>query len=137
MKVTHIIKKVNEIFANYGNFLTSLIILVLFSLLPILLEVMFTSKFTEKTTTISASMFAVTIGSASKFKVIFIFSMFACVLNAFSYGICFSNVNTQHLQIFTLHNIIATITIIFLIIILICERYFRHVIDNEPFLEFK
>lgn len=128
---------------NYwGQYFISVGFLLLFPLVPLGLEWLFTSQVAAKSLTLASSMYALRIGSASRRLPFFVFAVFISIaqFTAFGYVVAMDvirNINPEAVPA-TSGKLIALcygcISLIFIIHAI--ERYRRHVIERAPFLDF-
>jgi hypothetical protein len=114
---------------NWQNFLSSVLLNQLLPLLPLLVEFLSHDHISDKSLTLTASMYGFTTGFSSKQKIIFSLCLFMGILMACVLG---SYREDQDATLLSLNS--------FIILIVFgthfAERYDRHVNDDEIFFLF-
>lgn len=85
---------------------------------------------TGKSATISASMYAISIGASTRFHILFSICVLISIAEAIMYGF------VLHVENHAIMNV-SMISLIVLTITLLAERYYRHITQKEPFFAFK
>ncbi|MGY3610869.1 MULTISPECIES: hypothetical protein [unclassified Bradyrhizobium] len=117
------------------HFTVSIFAGVLFPVLPILAEFGLTNKVKPETLTLTAVVYAAAIGLVSRNQAILISSLFCSTVCAVIYGAAESGLQSS--VFFIKHGPTITAgTIYFYSACYIVERFGRHCIEYEPFLEF-
>ena len=115
------------------RYLACLILTMLFPLLPLALEFLLTGMVSEKSAMLTASMYAVGVGVASRNVLLFVITIVAGVCYAIAYGAAAQtsgSINDLHLGL-------AFFGIAAVFVFHSLERYNRHVVEREPFLDFR
>ena len=126
----------------WHTFLGSLICLIGFPLLPLLLERMITGSIEDSTWSITAAIYCVSVGIVSQALVIFVVGAIAGTTCAAMYGATASIVkagtaNAQQFHSFHQFALNSAWLIAIFSILLVIERFKRHILDQAPFFEFK
>ena len=100
-------------------------------LLPIIIEYWQNSMVSEKSLTLVAAMYTITIGISSRNMLLFGLAVVA----SFTYGVAYGMSVSQNSSL-PLSGTLAFLGIIMIFIIHALERYNRHVVERAPFLEF-
>ncbi len=116
----------------WQNYLTCILLQMILPFLPITFELWQTSTVSEKSLTLATSMYSISIGISSRNKFLFSLTLFISLL----FGMAFGLLSTQS-QPLPNCKIFAIIGIVGVFISHSVERYFRHIKDKSPFLEFE
>lgn len=111
------------------NFISSVILVIFLPLLPLLLEFLLKKEMPSDSAALTASFFALALGSSSKVKSFFALSIFNGVLFSAAYIIVLSKININSIQIY------SYVSISIFAILHGAERYIRHIKDGDPFLD--
>lgn len=115
------------------RYLAFLVLRMIFPLLPLVSEFLFTGSVSQKSAMLSASMYVIGIGVASRNVLLLAITIVAGVCYAIAFGIAAQAAQpggNAHLglpflgiaAVFVFHSL---------------ERYNRHVVEREPFLDFR
>lgn len=115
----------------FHNYLLSILYHLLLPLLPCGLELWITKSITDKSLFITASIYSITIGNDSNYKLLFGISIFVSIIFAFCYG--WSMRSDEALAYSTNF---ANIAILFLFCSAAVEKYGTYVIKRSPYWEF-
>jgi hypothetical protein len=127
-------KAINIIKEEHTEFLTCVILHMLVPLLPLLIETWKTSgSASSSTLTITASMYAISIGLSSRNKAIFSFCLFISILLSMAFGITMNSTGASVPGL----KVMSVITIFLVFLIHACERYNKHVVECVPFWNFE
>ena len=124
---------------KWDNFFSSVILVILLPLLPLLLELIANSSIAPESVTLMASSFTLALGISSKSKSFLAFSILIGVIFAPLYMLILthqkSNLSDEYT---TLIKVSSEVVIILAVFFHGWERLTRHVIDlpKEPFLNF-
>ena len=135
---------------RWGNYIQSVILLAIVPLFPIVLEGLLKGRVLIDSLTLTATIYAVTIAIAScnlpLFLAGFCVGILQCALYAQDVSITpASHPASAHFMGLVIssdgsspptHDILTLFVIAFLFLCVIIERYLRHVLDREVFLEF-
>lgn len=102
-------------------------------LLPMLIEWWKNHSISEGTATLTASMYAITIGLSSRSPLLFGLGIIMSLLFSVAYGIALSVDKGDGLDESTFASLTA---IVFMLVFHALERYNRHAVDKTPFLDF-
>ena len=116
---------------HWQNYILCIILHMFLPLLPITMEYWLNGIISDKTLTLAASMYTITIGISSRNPLFFGSTIVASIVFAFSYGIV-----VDHQSTLPYIRIISFIGIVTVFIAHLLERYNRHIIDRSPFLPF-
>jgi hypothetical protein len=111
--------------------------------IPLLLERLLTGTILPTSITLTAFMYAIGLGIASKNQLQFSFSLVVGLVTAVFFGFAAHATSVKHSDEETIFvtgvdhslSVIAVLIMVLLFVSLACERYNRHVIDRAPFLE--
>src|SRR5437773_2507729 len=116
---------------SWQQFLCALIVQLALPLMPLLIEFWITGTISDKTYSISAAMYAISIGVTTKNIGLLGLGIFAGMAFSSAFGFVTSG-NAMRFSV----SLPALATIVAFMIIHAAERYRRHVTDGEAFLEF-
>jgi di/tricarboxylate transporter len=114
------------------SFILSIIFHQILPLLPLFIEYIYSHDITDKSITISASMYAFAISFSSKHQLSFGLFLFIGIILAVTFG----SISVPK-SIFPLYNSLIFWIIIGIFIIHSVERIGRHLIDKEPYFLFE
>ena len=125
----------------WENFFASLILHLSLPLLPLAIEQIQTGGITEKSLTLAAAMYTISIGVSSRSRLMFAMTVAASIFYAFLYGIVISKSSPDSVvgQASVADHVIRRATTLGIISVFLAhagERFNRHVVDRAPFLEF-
>lgn len=122
-----------NILPKFQEYIICALLQLFLPLLPILLEKWFTSSISIQSLMLSASIYSISVGSSSRYKLTFIVSIFISIIFAACYGISVANIE----MIPTNGYNFALYSIVFLVFISLLERYVSYVIDTMTCWKFK
>lgn len=125
-------KRIPALPAEWGDFLTCILLHMLLPLLPILIEIWLKGAPTEPTASITASMYSIAIGLSSKNKAM----LGLCILISIIFSVVFGIVSASQTPQLSDVNLWSGISIFSVFLIHCLERYNRHVVDCVPFWAF-
>jgi hypothetical protein len=114
------------------NFVACLLLRQLLPLAPLFVAYIYEGTITAKAITLTASMYAVSQGVASKNLAVFSINLVTGLLTAAAYGAV-----DPASKALPLYKSVPFLTIVATIIMHAFERYYRHIVDHEPFFSFK
>ena len=116
---------------HWENFLLSVLLHMLFPLLPLLFELWLGGSITDKSLNLMAAVYAISIGVSSRSKLLFGICIAISFIFSFAFGISSSELDNLKMSGF-----LSSISIGLIFIIHIIERYNRHVEERDNFLNF-
>lgn len=116
---------------NWQHFFYSIIAQLILPLMPLVIEFWLTGKIDDKTYSIAAAMYSISIGVATKNLALLGASIAVTVLFSAVFGFLATG-NPTHFST----TIPAIVTIISFMAIHTSERYKRHILESEPFVAF-
>ena len=116
---------------HWENFLLSVLLHMLFPLLPLLFELWLGGEITDKSLNLMAAVYAISIGVSSRSKLLFGICIAISFIFSFAFGISSSELDDLKMSGF-----LSSISIGIIFIIHIIERYNRHVEERDNFLNF-
>lgn len=125
---------------NYQDFFTSILLHLLLPLMPLVFEHNYTDFISERSLTMTASIYAFSIGVSSRNKVTLALCIIIGLLNAGNYG---STVLMDKKEIditpkaFEFMSLGAFWLIVLIFLIHAIERWIRHIQENEEFMLMK
>jgi hypothetical protein len=127
-----------EIWGLMQPFIVSIFAGILFPILPMVAELLVTNHIKPETLTITAVVYVAAVGLISRYQAITFSSLFFSTMCAIIYGGYESELShsNPNLNFVTYGPTITFGTIFFYSICYAVERFGRHYIENEPFLEF-
>jgi hypothetical protein len=119
-------------------FIVSIFAGICFPILPIVLEFGITTGLKLETLAVTAVVYAAAVGLVSRYQAIAIAGLFFSTLTAVIYALDMADFAKSHPGAYFIRygDIISMGTIYFFALCYAYERFGRHVIENEPFLEF-
>lgn len=118
---------------EYSDFAGSIIVYMIFPLLPLLFESINLSNYPSiQSLTITASIYSFSIGVSSRDKAIFGLGIICGFILAYLYG----KVSEPNVHIYTWHYIITLILMGIIFVLHLFERFNKHVIECEPVFPF-
>jgi hypothetical protein len=114
------------------RYLAYLVLTMMFPLLALVSEFSFTGSVSQKSAMLTASMYAIGIGVASRNVLLFVTTIVAGVCNAIAYGSAAQATQAAG----NVHLGLAFLGIAAVFVFHSLERYNRHVVEREPFLDF-
>lgn len=126
-------KKVSSYVNSCQDWILSVIFLMGFPLLPLLLERLIDHHLKDSSLAITAAVYAICTGTASSVKVVFGLSILASFLGSAAYGVAEAAPAETWPEIAPF----ALVAIAFFSVTVIIERFFKHVLKQNPFFEFK
>jgi hypothetical protein len=105
---------------------------MLLPLLPLLIEAWLKGSPTESTTAITASMYSIAIGLSSRNKAM----LGLCILVSIIFSVVFGVVSASEASKLNDVKFYSGLSIFFVFLIHVFERYNRHVVDCIPFWDF-
>lgn len=141
-KSSKLVKKgIPEIPEHWENYLLCILLHMMLPLLPLFLEYWLTNVVSEKSMTLSAAMYTISIGISSKSKFIFGLTIVSSILFAAAFGIVVGkSPEISQLsgggEILSKSTIISLCGIVIVFFLHLLERFNKHIIDRNPFLEF-
>jgi hypothetical protein len=119
-------------------FIVSLVAGVFFPVLPMISELLLTNDIKPESVAITAVVYAAAIGLVSRHQAVAISSLFCATICAVIYGAYESGLRQSHPELYfvTYGPTITYATIYFYSACYAVERFGRHYIENESFLEF-
>lgn len=125
---------------NYQDFWTSMLLHLVLPLMPLIFEFNYTSHISVQSLTMTASIYAFSIGVSSRNKVTLAFGIIIGLLNAGNYGVTLKNISIEN-SIEILKYDFLTEGSFWLIVLIFSihtmERFNRHVSEDEEFVVFK
>ena len=120
---------------NYQDFFTSILLHLLLPLMPLVFEFNYTEFVSERSLTMTASIYAFSIGVSSRNKATLAICIIIGLLNAGNYGATIlDELNTEIIhETFDFTSLGAFWLIILIFIIHGIERWIRHIQENEEF----
>jgi len=120
---------------NYQDFFTSILLHLLLPLMPLVFEFNYTGFVSERSLTMTASIYAFSIGVSSRNKVTLAICIIIGLLNAGNYGATILDELNEEIthKTFDFTNLGAFWLIILIFIIHGIERWIRHIQENEEF----
>jgi hypothetical protein len=116
---------------SWQQFIYSVLVLLLLPLMPLVIEFWLTGKVDEKTFAISAAMYAITVGVATKHLALLGVSIIVTVLFSSVFGYLAAGNSPYYSTA-----IPSVISILSFLSIHAAERYWRHVKGSELFVDF-
>ncbi len=123
--------KIPSLPVYWENYLLSIVLHLLLPLLPIGMECLLTGKVTERSLTLAASMYSISIGVSSKSRLMFGITIMVSLIFAAIFGYVAKVDSSQNA-----YGPYAVATIVAVFIVHTAERYNRHVVDRAPFFQF-
>lgn len=125
---------------NYEDFCTSILMHLLLPLMPLVFELNYTGFISERSLTMTASIYAFSIGVSSRSKATLALCILIGLLNAGNYGLTIIDLDESNGIINTTFNFLKLSS--FWLIVLIfgihtIERFNRHVSEGEEFMLIK
>lgn len=124
---------------NYQDFFTSILLHLLLPLMPLIFEHNYTDFISERSLTMTASIYAFSIGVSSRNKVTLAVCIIIGLLNAGNYGATIlsdKNSEVNHTT-FDFMSFGAFWLIVLIFLIHAIERWIRHISENEEFMLMK
>lgn len=116
---------------EWENFLICVMLHMALPLLPLTLEWAFSQTVSDKMMTLAASMYTIAIGLSSRNFLLFGAALFLSICLAAVFGFVASGGGP-----FSPSGILAIISVAVVFVFHAGERYNRHVVEENPFLEF-
>ena len=116
---------------EWQNFLLCILLHMTLPLLPLILELWFTHTVTERTMTLSGSMYTIAIGVSSRNLALFGLATILSILLASAFGYVASGGEPLFASRY-----IPAIVMLPVFALHVGERYNRHVVERRPFLGF-
>ncbi|MCI3911534.1 hypothetical protein MQC82_18465 [Pseudomonas viridiflava] len=117
---------------EWGDLFTCVLLHMLLPLLPLLIEAWMKGSPTESTAAITASMYSIAIGLSSRNKAMLGF----CITISIIFSVVFGVVSASQASQLNDVKFYSGLSIFFVFLIHIFERYNRHVVDCIPFWDF-
>lgn len=125
---------------NYQDFFTSIFLHLILPLMPLAFELNYTEFISERSLTMTASIYAFSIGVSSRNKATLAFCILIGLLNAGNYGSTITELNESKEVIKTTFGFLK-LSAFWLIILIFgihtIERFNRHVSEGEEFMLIK
>jgi cation transport ATPase len=135
-------KRLPGISKEVHQFLASVVLHLAMPLLPIAIEYIITRRIEESSMSLTASLYVVGIGLSSRNTTAFAFSLPCAILFAVVYGVVATKQNVAINATISLTTgnatvifITCAVVIFFFFVTHVFERYTRHVVDGEIFLD--
>jgi len=137
---------------HWEHFITCILLHLLIPLIPLILELIFTSSLSTKSLTLIAAVYSITIGKSTSSSAQFAISIIISLIFSACYGITVASQkalemintgaenNNQPINYMTeiqYLDVISGLAILMIFILHIMERYNKHIVDRIPFLELK
>lgn len=116
---------------NWQHFTYSIMAQLILPLMPLVLEYWLTGRVDDKTFSIAAAMYSISIGVATKNLALLGVSIIVTVLFSAVFGFQAAGNVTHFPTTFP-----ALVTILSFMVIHTSERFSRHILQNEPFVDF-
>jgi len=116
---------------RWENFLLSILLHMLFPLLPLLFEFWLGGELTPKSLNLMASVYAISIGVSSRSKLLFGLCIAVSFIFSFAFGI-----SSSELDDLKMSKLFSSISIVIIFCIHVIERYNRHIQERDNFLNF-
>lgn len=129
-------RRVPGLEAHWEQFLLCVLFHLLLPLLPIGIELWVSHRVTDTTLTLGAAMYAISIGSSSKSRLMFGFSVVLCIIYSIAFGVLTGGTAQSPGAGSLFGNAYATIALLLIFLVHAGERYNRHIVDRAPFWEF-
>jgi hypothetical protein len=123
--------KIPKLPEHWQSFFLSIIFLIILPMLPICLELLQTGSTSSKSLTLFASIYSISIGAATRSKLIFGLAIMGSIFFASLFGI-----TTGSLPAYADFRLLSIIYISFLSLIHCGERWNRHLYEKKVFLQF-
>lgn len=117
--------------SGWQDFLLSIFLHLTLPLIPLIVELWLTLTVTEKTMTLAATMYTITIGISSRNKALFGLAILLSIPIAIAFGYAVTEGNSVFAG-----EIISGGAILLMFVFHAGERYYRHVVDGQEFLRF-
>jgi hypothetical protein len=118
--------------AHYQEYYLCILFRLVLPILPILFELWIIGSISSKSLMLTTAMYAISIGNASQYKLMFGLTIIIGIIFSMCFGIVASG------SIPLLHSeICAKISIVFIFLIASVEKYTMHVTDRIPFWNFR
>ena len=114
------------------DYVISIIFIVGFPLLPILFEIWILGELREDSVLILSALFAFSVGMSSRLKVIFTISVLAGIIYSTAYGASLVKEDVLYRSFDACRHAIG-----FFALTAVIERMVIHILDGEPFFQFK
>ena len=124
-------KRIKGVPTHVQEYIVCLILHLLLPLMPLGIEYWVSKTVSDKSSTLTATMYCIAIGTSSRSRLIFGASIVIAIFLSVAYGLCMKE--TGHPEG---SSTLAFVAIIFIFITHSFERWNRHVADKEPFWEF-
>lgn len=125
-------KRIPALPDEWGDFFTCILLHMLLPLLPLLIETWLKGLPTESTAAITASMYSIAIGLSSRNKAM----LGLCILISIIFSVVFGIVSASTTPQLSNVRFYSGISMFFVFLIHVFERYNRHVVDCIPFWDF-
>lgn len=116
---------------HWQDYLLCLVLSMALPLLPLGLERWQTGAFTDKSLTLVAAMYSISIGVASRSRLLFGLSIFVSIVFAVAFGVIAGQGSPLQRS-----GRMAGYTILVVFLVNALERYNRHIFDRTPFWNF-
>ena len=124
---------------HWQHFLLCVLFRMLLPLLPLVIEYLITGAASEKTATLIAAIYVISIGSSSRSSLQFGLLMIVGVLDAVAFGFVVGQSpipSSRNLTLVGYATVFAFWCVVAAFILHVLERYNRHVAERMPFWEF-
>ena len=116
---------------EWQNFLLCILLHMTLPLLPLILELWFTHSVSERTMTLSGSMYTIALGVSSRNRALFGLAILMSILLASAFGYVASGGESLFAGRY-----VPVVAILPVFVLHTGERYNRHVAERRPFLRF-